>query len=73
MAAVAASVGALALGGATSPSTLAGVKAGMWELEGLPGTHGPARACLAVETLAAAQGDGRVRLLNKADSLVLAF
>jgi CheY-like chemotaxis protein len=35
--------------------------------------YSPARACHAVETLAAAQGDGRVRLLNKADSLVLAF
>lgn len=44
---VAAGAGALALGGATGPSTLAGVKAGMWELEGVPGTNGPARACVA--------------------------
>ena len=42
-----AGIGALALGGATRPSTLADVKPGMWELAGLPGTHGPARACVA--------------------------
>ena len=38
---------ALALGGAKGPAALAEVKAGMWELGGLPGTHAPARACIA--------------------------
>ena len=37
---------ALALGGAKGPSALAEVKAGMWELDGLPGTHAPARVCI---------------------------
>ncbi len=39
----------------------------------LPKPYSPARACKVVETLAAAQGGDRVRLLGKADSLVLAF
>lgn len=38
---------ALALGGAKGPTALAEIKAGMWELGGLPGTHAPARACIA--------------------------
>lgn len=44
---LAAVTGALALGGANGPSALAGVKGGIWELEGVPGTHAPARACFA--------------------------
>ena len=37
----------VALGGATRPATLAEVKAGMWELGGLPGARAPARVCIA--------------------------
>jgi hypothetical protein len=37
----------VALGGATQPATLAEVKAGMWELSGLPGASAPARVCIA--------------------------
>jgi hypothetical protein len=37
----------VALGGATQPAALAEVKAGMWELTGLPGASAPARVCIA--------------------------
>lgn len=37
----------LALGGAKQPAALAEVKAGMWELSGLPGASTPARVCIA--------------------------
>ena len=37
----------VALGGATQPATLTEVKAGMWELTGLPGASAPARVCIA--------------------------
>jgi hypothetical protein len=38
---------AVALGGATQPAALGQVKAGMWELEGLPGTTAATRVCIA--------------------------
>jgi hypothetical protein len=37
----------VALGAATRPATLTEVKAGMWELSGLPGASAPARVCIA--------------------------
>ena len=45
--AIAAGAAALALAGAAKPPALSAVKAGMWELSGLPGTHAPAHVCIA--------------------------
>lgn len=45
--AAAACVIAIPLGAAKAPSALAGVPAGMWEIERAPGAKAPARVCIA--------------------------
>jgi hypothetical protein len=51
--ALAGSAAALTLGAAQQPPALSSLKAGMWELDGLPGAKAPSRECIAdVQALA---------------------
>lgn len=46
------SAAALTLGAAQQPPVLSSLKAGLWELDGLPGARAPSRECIAdVQTL----------------------